>query len=75
MPDFKAHVERQLGQLALDASLIEELAQDLEQRYEALIREGSGAVAAWREANEQMAWPRLSREPLRNIAQNGASAE
>jgi predicted permease len=45
-----------------DSDLVEELAQDLEHRYEALLRGGSDAAEAWRLANEQMNWPRLSRE-------------
>ncbi len=47
--------------------MVSELAQDLEQRYEALIRGGSTADDAWREANEQMEWPRLSLELSRTL--------
>jgi hypothetical protein len=67
MHNFKAHVESQLRHLAPDASLVAELAQDLEQRYEALIRDGSTAADAWREADEQMDWSRLSLELSRSL--------
>jgi predicted permease len=67
MRDFKAHVESQLRHLAPDAGLVAELEQDLEQRYEALIRDGSAAADAWREANEQMEWSRLSLELSRTL--------
>jgi len=67
MRNFKAHVESQLHRLSPDVSLVEELAQDLEQRYESLIRDGSAAGDAWRDANEQMDWPRLSLELSRRL--------
>jgi putative ABC transport system permease protein len=67
MRNFKVHVESQLHRLAPDVSLVEELAQDLEQRYQAFIRDGSTAADAWREANEQMDWPRLSLELSRRL--------
>jgi predicted permease len=47
--------------------MVTELGQDLEQRYEALIRDGSTAADAWREANEQMEWSRLSLELSRTL--------
>src|SRR5262245_59991019 len=62
MHNFTAHIESRLHHLAPDAGLIEELAQDLEQRYQALVRDGRTGAAAWREANDQMDWPRLSLE-------------
>jgi putative ABC transport system permease protein len=67
MHDFNAHVESQLYRLAPDASLVAELAQDLEQRYEALLQDGLTAANAWREANEQMNWPRLSLELSKSL--------
>ena len=67
MHNFKAHVESQLRGLAPDSSLVAELAQDLEQRYEALVRAGSSTADAWREANEQMDWSRLSLELSRSL--------
>jgi putative ABC transport system permease protein len=71
MHDFKTHVESQLRSLALDAGLVAELAQDLEQRYEALVRDGSSAAEAWRVANEQMDWSRLSVELSRSVQSIG----
>jgi putative ABC transport system permease protein len=63
MRNFRSHVETQLRQVVeTDASLVEELAQDLEERYRALIRNGSSEKVAWAEANDQMEWPRLSLE-------------
>ncbi|MGH9627275.1 MAG: hypothetical protein ACRD7E_02765 [Bryobacteraceae bacterium] len=67
MHDFKAQVESQLRHLAPDSSLVAELAQDLEQRYEAFIGDGSTAAEAWREANEHMDWSRLSLELSRSL--------
>src|SRR5688572_31886156 len=67
MHNFKAHVEHQLHRLAPDDSLVAELAQDLEQRYEKLLRDGSPDAEAWREANEQMNWQRLSHELSRSL--------
>ena len=62
MRNFSEQVASQLHRLAPDVTLVEELAQDLEQRYLALILEGYADADAWREANAQMEWPRLSRE-------------
>jgi putative ABC transport system permease protein len=74
MHDFKAHVESQLHRLAPDPSLVEELAQDLELRYEALMRDGFTADVAWRHANEQMDWPRFSVELSKGLPRVHESA-
>src|ERR1044071_6909588 len=64
MPDFRAHVRARLpipdipGPQQADA--VEELALDLEQRYEAAIRRGSSPDESWRQVTEAVDWSYLA---------------
>ena len=60
MRDFRDQVRRHCPSLESSSPLVEELAQDLEQRYHAALATGCSEVEAWRIANEHMAWPDLS---------------
>jgi predicted permease len=42
-----------------NSDLVEELAQDLEQRYLSLLQQGATAAESWSAANLQMDWPKL----------------
>lgn len=66
MPDFRSHVRSHLPPLrvsgAREAEIIEELAVELEDRYEKELRGGAGPEQAWRSVTEKIDWPLLARD-------------
>ena len=71
MPDFRDYVHRNLPTLGVsgeeEAAIIEELALELEQRYERALRWGLSDAEAWREiAQNETAWRDLAAE-LRSV--------
>lgn len=66
MPDFRAHIREHLPSLrisgAREAEVIEELALELEERYENEIRGGTEPGEAWRKVTGAIEWSKLARD-------------
>jgi len=70
MPDFRAYVRQNLPSLGVDgaraAEVVEELALELEERYERALRNGLAPEQAWLEVTQNRSWQNLGEE-LRTI--------
>jgi len=64
MRDFRGYVVQNLPPLAVsgadESAIVEEIAQELEDRYDDLISEGLDPDEAWTAVQSQVDWPRLS---------------
>jgi predicted permease len=65
MPDFKAYVRTHLRLQrvsgAREAEIVEEIALDLEERYQRLIQDGIDAEKAWKQIQDTTDWPGMAR--------------
>jgi hypothetical protein len=77
MPDFKGYVRSNLRLQrvsgAREAEIVEEIALDLEERYQRLVRNGTDPEEAWRQIQDSADWPATAREFMGVLRPDAAS--